>query len=168
MVITVIGTLGSIASIITLIVYFRSENTRSLIKWLLGLIVFLSIATAAVSYQNYLYSSEERRMTIRKEEAKIEAQQILNSFPSYISRSEKGKNEGIVNIGVTYLDKYSDIYPLSSKRIMTHLDEDIQAAKADRESRKHEEIMETAAQAIVQMMNENFGDVDSYGALHLT
>jgi len=153
---SILSGLGSIASIIGLILVLRDNNqTKRIVKILLGIIILLSVATSALSYRNYAISTAEAKKLrqqnlerMRTEYIAIEAAELLDTFPSYISEYDEGDNEGIVYGGIAFLEKSKDIYPDTYTVIKQNALADIENAKKSTSSFNSRETMKNAATAM--------------------
>lgn len=150
---------GSVASIVGVILVFTHKDTAKSVKGLIVLIAILAIITSALSYKNRVYSSAEYQYAkqqqaekIRKHEAAIEARNLLDTLPSYTSRYNQGDSQGIVLSGITFLEKYKDIFPDSYSLIKEQALGDLSEAKKKRDSSYYGLILADSAQAILRVL----------------
>lgn len=157
---SILSGLGSISSIVGLIIYFKSKDATWTIKALLIVITLLTASSSMLAYKNYVYSSAEQvklradeSLQARKDKAIQEAKLLIEALPSYVNLYDPGGNEGIIYSGITFLEKHQSLFPLSYNLIKDGAVYDIEEAKKDRDSSSYNNILKNSAESMLKVIS---------------
>lgn len=148
---TVVGFLGSIASIIGFVMsIIKKDKIRNKILYS---VIFVLSAITAYSYHLYRQETDERlRIESRKQEIRLEAQDLLKSYPSYISYYNPGENQGLLYGILVLLEKNKDIFPETYESYKKDVLQKIETSNNEPDMYKKREQMEIAANSAMQFL----------------
>lgn len=150
---TIICVLGSVASVIGLLLTKRKEQNRDFINRALYTIILVLCFFAGGSYYKYNKETDKQLdFELRKQKAQIEAKAILASFPSFTNHFEPGKNEGIFFSTLFYLERNKSLWPDTYKTFKENFDQIIDKYNNEPNGYTKNELMETAADKAVMVM----------------
>ncbi len=168
MLLTALSAIGSIASVVGLILAFSQNNTTLSIRIFIVIISLLTVSTAVLAYKNSVYESVEYQKQAlrddaqyRKDEAAKEAKKLLKALPSFVSQYNEGDSQGIILSGVAFLEKHKGLYPDSYELIKTQVLKDLDLAKENRGSSDYGVILHDAAIAVLQVLRGIAGPNES-------
>lgn len=144
---TILSFTGSIASIVGLIISACSKNTnqKKLNVVLYVIILALSIF-AGITYNNYKKLIDKRLdIENRKQNAKLEAQALLETFPYSTSVFAPGENEGIAISTMALIEKNKDLWPETYDSFKKTVQQKIDMYHKEPNSFDNQELMEAAA-----------------------
>ncbi len=148
---TIVGFTGSIASIIGFVMsIIKKDKIRNKILYF---IIFVLSAFAVYSYHLYKQETDERlKIENRKQEVRLEAQELLKSYPSYISYYNPGENEGVLYGILVLLEKNKDIFPETYESYKKDVLQKIETSNNESDMYKRREQMEIAANSAMQFL----------------
>jgi hypothetical protein len=151
---TIICVLGSVASIVGVVLTIKRTNkNQNIINRTLYFIIFCLSVFAAISYYKYKEETDKQLdFELRKQNAQIEAQAILNTLPNYISEYEPGINEGIFFSVLFFLEKNKTLWPDAYESFKKNLEQVIDMYNKESDRYKKNEIMESSANQAVILM----------------
>lgn len=149
---TIIGFAGSFASIIGLALSLAHKDNRMWNTILYSAIVVLSLV-ASCSY--YLYHKEidnKVRIENRKREIKLEAQEMLDNFPTYIDYYNPGENEGLLFGILAWLETNNDILSETYELYKQDVIRKVEKSNDEPDLFKRREQMEIAGESAKQLL----------------
>lgn len=148
---TVIGFVGSVVSIIGWVMSLRyKDKTRNKIMYF---IIFILSGLTAFTFHLYKQETDERlKLENRKQEVKLEAQNMLKNYPDYISYYEPGENEGLLYGTLVLLEKNKDIFPETYELYKKDVIQKIEKSNRETDIFRKREQMEIAGKAAMQFL----------------
>lgn len=144
----ILGIITSILSfVLSLVALLKNRE-----KVLAGIICIMTLAFAVVFYHYTLLADERIKEVQRREEAKKEASEIVATIPTPIYSFNPGRNKAIAHHALFYLEKYSDLFPISyedyKEDILSKMD------KAEKETSEYnkEELLKECAESARQLL----------------
>jgi len=153
-IIDIISFVGSVASILSLILSIKSKWFKK--TWVnIVMYAFLLITSSSSGILFYLYKqSVDTQLQIenRKLIVKQEAINLLNSAPAYISYYEPGENEGLLYSTLSLLEKNKDLFPETYEVYKRDVIEKIESVNKEDDFYKKREKMEIAGNAALRLL----------------
>lgn len=146
----VIGGMGSVASLVTLIFAIKKDNTQTAIS--LALILTLTATSSIFSYKYYVATNKEYILENKRAELRETATSFINKYPEFTNYWNEGQNEGIANSGIIVLEMYRDLFPENYERIRNNTQQDIEKAKNATMDSQKREFLEGSAENIYLLM----------------
>ena len=148
---TDIGFVGSVASIIGWIMSWKyKDKTRNKIMYF---IIFILSGLTALTFHLYKEETDKRlKLENRKQEVRLEAQNMLKSYPNYISYYEPGENEGVLYGTLVLLEKNKDIFPETYELYKKDVIQKIEKSNRETDIFRRREQMEIAGKAAMQFL----------------
>tara|TARA_R110001583_G_scaffold44966_2_gene142192 strand:- start:2389 stop:2862 length:474 start_codon:yes stop_codon:yes gene_type:complete len=142
--------LGSLASIIGLVLTFQTDNNKRN-KILYGIIAILAVSTSILSYQYKISVDAQLDLENRKVQIRKNASALLESYPSFANQYKPGQNEGMVNGLLILLEENKDLYPDTYNQYRTNVMKKIVRADIINEYEKRD-LMEEAGNSALQFL----------------
>jgi len=148
----ILGAMGSIASLISLI--FSISKGRESIKLSVSLllVVFLTGTSSYFSYQYYKVTQPEYIKTQKMTQLRASAKSFISQHPTFRSYWEEGINEGVAKSGLIVLEMHKDLFPENYASIKSDIEKDIAYSKEHRDSSGQRQSLEAAAELIYSTM----------------
>lgn len=154
---TILGALGSIASLVSIVALWSTYK-----PWLLrSLLILVFVFTALSSFFSFKYYTTTQPEAVRKAkqaELKSSIQAFLKDNPIQPSYWEPGQNEGIVKSGLIILELNKDLFPDSYSKISEDIKVDIEFAQQHRDTQNNREAMDAAAKNILTILKALAGE----------
>lgn len=154
---SILGALGSIASIVSLVAAWRT-NPSWLLRFSFFLVFSLTTSSAYFSYQYYQVTKPEAVRAAKQAELNAAAKRFITNNQMTTSYWVPGENEGIIKSGLILLELYKELYPDAYARIKSDIDADLDYAKKHRDEQQHRQSMETAAKSIIKTIKTLAGN----------
>jgi len=146
----ILGAIGSMASILALVLQLYKEKKQHKLTFLLVLILILTCSSSYLSYKYYETTQPERIRMKKQESLSESAKSFIDTYPSFRSYWDAGENEGIAKSGLLILEMHQDLFPETYIQIKNDLEEDL---KFGREFRNQEEQRFTSQTSAKQIYN---------------
>lgn len=147
----ILGGLGSIASIIGLIIAFVKDiSSRN--KALYSIIVILTMSTTVLSYNYKKVMDEKVNVEIRKGQMRKDAKQILSKLPLVLNYLDAGENEGVIYSTLILLEANKDIFPDTYELFKQNVIQRIEKVNIETERAKKREQLELAGNSALQFL----------------
>lgn len=147
---SILGAIGSIASLVSLIAFWRSESA-----WRLRIaLIIIVILTASSSYLSYQYYAATRPEIVRQERQQAlrkAAQTYIQTNSLTTSYWQPGVNEGIVKSGLAILEVYKEVIPETYASIKLDIEEDMNFGQQHRDKEEQRQALETAAKNMITL-----------------
>ncbi len=147
-----LGAMGSIASLISLIFSIAKGKESIRLSVSLLVIVCLTGTSSYFSYKYYEVTQPEYIKAKKIENLKASAKAFVEQHPSFRSYWKAGENEGIAKSGVIVLEMHKDLFPDNYKSIKADIEKDISYSKKHRDQAAQRQSLEAAAQTIYSTM----------------
>lgn len=148
----VLGAMGSIASLVSLLFSISKGKESIRISIALFLIMCLTGTSSYFSYNYYKVTQPTYIKSQKIKELKKSAQSFIKQHPSFRDYWNEGKNEGIAKSGLIVLELHKDIFPDNYDSIKKDIEKDIAYSKEHRDESGQRQSLEAAAQAIYSTM----------------
>lgn len=148
MIFTILNIIGSIFSIVGGIITLKGYSNKKYISILFVILLILSVISSISFIKYKKVTDEQLDYENRKQKAKIEAQNILSSFPTYISTFEPGENEGIIKATYIFLEDNQTIWPLYYEDFR----KEYQSFFINNTSEKSNEQLKNGAEGAIQLL----------------
>ena len=162
---SIISILGSIASILGLVLVVREKNSTTAVQSLIGIVVLLSCSTSYLIFKNSKYESARYQeisqsffKSMEQQSVEREARALLSTLPIRVHSFNTGDNEGIIYGVLAFLEKHKAEYPELYEQFKTNILSDIEEAKSTRGSPNHHKILESGANASIRMLSSMAGE----------
>lgn len=147
---SILGAMGSIASLVSLIAFWRSASA-----WRLRVsLILIVILTASSSYFSYQYYASTRTGIVRQERQQA-LREAANNFIQTNSLTtsywQPGVNEGIVKSGLAILEVYNDVIPDTYTLIRFDMGEDVKFGKQHRDKEEQRQALDNAAKTMITL-----------------
>lgn len=154
---SILGALGSIASIVSLAAVWRAHPSW-LLRFSFVVIFSLTASSAYFSYQYYQVTKPEIVRAAKQAELNAAAKRFISNNQMTTSYWVSGENEGIIKSGLILLELYKELYPDTYARIKSDIDADLDYAQKHRDGQEQRQAMETAAKSIIKTIKTLAGD----------
>ena len=150
----VLSFLGSVASIITGIVYAKQYK-----RWLISAVILLLGIVSAVALYQYNQLTDARRIAQeQRTQAQKDAAELLRNIPTSPVYFSPGENRGVAFAGLALLEQHQRQYPLLYSSLAQTLQRDIVFASSHPDSSDERHTLEVAAGTVIQMLRGIAGD----------
>lgn len=154
---SILGAIGSVASIISLIVFWSNNDSLRLRGALFTILILTGLSTY-FSYNYYVTTQPEIVRGAKQAELRKAAKKFLADNRYYSSYWNTGKNEGFIKSGLILLELYKELYPDTYQRIKSDVNLDMAYAQNFRDKAHQRQSMQTAAESIRMTIKSLAGD----------
>ncbi|EPW3765988.1 hypothetical protein ACWI58_001371 [Vibrio fluvialis] len=148
----ILGAMGSIASLVSLIFSFGKIHESKVIPLALILILGLTASSSYFSYQYYEVTQPEYIHAKKMEQLRDSARSFIKQYPSYRDYWDEGANEGIAKSGLLVLEVHKELFPETYESMKNDIKKDIDYSKQYRDQSGQRQALENVAQAVYSTM----------------
>lgn len=148
---SILGALGSIASIISLVALWKKGGTW-ILRGLLLSVAALTVLSSYFSYQYFALTKPAVERLAKQESLRTAVQGFIKNNYAEVTQFDIGANEGIVNSGLIILEIHQELFPDTYKKIKSEFITDNEFVQNYRDKHEHRRASEVAAQRMLTLL----------------